>query len=268
MTEETVNDVKNWLSTLQKLSSEGQDVLMTIEQTYNVITTQIKDLTEKKNALENDFNMKKSKNQEISQIVEKLEQKKQELANKSQDLKNTLDQKKDQLKTVQNTGMSLKQQIEDVNKLISATEQASKDLEKEKSELDAKRNEMNDRLSSVQAEYNIAQHEIQEAADQLKLIQEQLTELGDISKERIDAARLLEFFRKLIERVFEGGPNTRILLKLHDLEQEKQYKRLVLSEELKIGGAIARRAVFELVNAGLIDFNEEEDTVSLKERLY
>ena len=126
---------------------------------------------------------------------------------------------------------------------------------------------MKGRLGEIQAEYNVARTEIQEAEIQLRQLRDQLSDLSSVAKERIDSAELLKFFRTLIERVFEGGSHTRILIKLHDINQP-EYKRIELSEELGIGGAIVRHNVFELAKANLINYNEDTEKLSLKERLY
>ncbi|MFX0093283.1 MAG: hypothetical protein ACFFBD_16125, partial [Candidatus Hodarchaeota archaeon] len=122
------------------------------------------------------------------------------------------------------------------------------------------------RLYSLQREFSATQTEIRDAETHLKQLQGQLGELGSDEKQ-IDAAVLLEFFRTLIERVFEGESNTKILLRLHSLESTAQ-KRSDLSRELGIAPALIRHWVYDLANADLVTFDEETGLVALKKRLY
>ncbi|MFX1532722.1 MAG: hypothetical protein ACFFDI_00660 [Promethearchaeota archaeon] len=228
--------LKKWFSSLESMSSDAQNALKTIEEGYNVISAQIKELDEKKKTLETDLTTKKSKSQNLTQTIEDLRKKTQkDLA----DINNETERKKREIDT----------------------------LKIEKQEIENKINGMKGRLGEIQAEYNIAKSEIEEAEAQLRELREQLSNISSIAKERIDSAELLRFFRTLIERVFEGGSHTRILIKLHDLHQP-EYKRIELSEELGIGGAIVRHNVFELAKANLINYDEDTQKLSLKERLY
>ncbi|MFX1254595.1 MAG: hypothetical protein ACFFCZ_23480 [Promethearchaeota archaeon] len=228
--------LKKWFSSLENMTSEARNALKTVEDGYNAISAQIKGLKDKKTTLETNLTMKKSRSQGLTQDIENLQKKIQE-----------------ELAAINN-------EIERKKREIDA-------LKTEKQEIEAKINGMQGRLGEIQAEYNIAKSEIQEAEVQLRQLREQLSDISSVAKERIDSAELLKFFRTLIERVFEGGSHTRILIKLHDVHQP-EYKRIELSEELGIGGAIVRHDVFELAKANLINYDEDTEKISLRERLY
>lgn len=228
--------LKKWFSSLENMTSEAKNALKTIEGGYNAISAQIKELNEKKKTLDTDLTTKKSKSQSLTQNIENLRKKTQE-------------------------------DLADINNEIERKKREINALKIEKQELENKINGMTGRLGAIQAEYNVAKTEIQEAEVQLRQLREQLSDISSVAKERIDSAELLKFFRILIERVFEGGSHTRILIKLHDVHQP-EYKRIELSEELGIGGAIVRHNVFELAKANLINYDEDTEKISLRERLY
>jgi hypothetical protein len=95
-----------------------------------------------------------------------------------------------------------------------------------------------------------------------KLAQNQ--EEAEFNFDRIKA--LLSITQLLIEEIWQGQPHYKILLVLHG---EKDH---MTREEIKnttgISGAMVLRAVHELANIDVLDYDEDNSMVTLKKRLF
>jgi len=138
--------------------------------------------------------------------------------------------------------------------------QADKEqLEKDKLERDQKIGAMTEEQMELLKEYEKVKVELSKFA---KLAED--AEESEFNFERIQA--LLSIFRVLVEKIWQGQPHYRVLMTLHG------QKEVMTREELKnttgIGGAYILRAVQELANVDLVEHDIDNQTVTLKQRLY
>jgi hypothetical protein len=87
---------------------------------------------------------------------------------------------------------------------------------------------------------------------------------AEFNFERIKA--LLSIYAVLIEKIWQGQAHYRIILTLHG------DKEAMTREEIKnttgVAGAFVIRAVNELANVDILDYDEETGLVKLKQRLF
>ncbi len=182
----------------------------------------------------------------------KLEKEKEQLEND----KSTLEKAAKELETDKKELEIEKNQLErDKKKLEAETIQ----LEKDKKERDEKIGAMSEEQMRLLAEYDSLKVELSKLA---KIAEE--SQEAEFNFERIKA--LLTIYAVLIEKIWQGQAHYRLLLTLHG-DKEKMTR-----EELKnttgIAGAWVIRAVNELANVDLLEYDEETGLVKLKQRLF
>ncbi|OLS27100.1 MAG: hypothetical protein HeimC3_05670 [Candidatus Heimdallarchaeota archaeon LC_3] len=112
-----------------------------------------------------------------------------------------------------------------------------------------------------------------ELQDSYMSVQEELNKISSLYKEltgkedaSVDIKQILSVYVTLLENVFEGKPHAKILLILNG--EKTQISRQDLNNTLGFSAAIVLHSIHELTRAGLIDYDEESEIVTLKERLY
>ncbi|MFX0025954.1 MAG: coiled-coil domain-containing protein [Candidatus Hermodarchaeota archaeon] len=165
------------------------------------------------------------------------------------------------------------------NELINF-ERATKMLETEKVALEREKTELELEKQKLEAEKAEKEQKIGElTSEQLRLLDEyknlkielkkfmkiaQDQEESEYNFERIKA--LLSITMLLIREIWQGQPHYRILLTLHGDKEE------MTREEIKnttgISGAMVLRAVHELANIDVLQYDEEKSLVKLKRRLF
>jgi len=215
-----------------------------------------------KNTLEVIEGTLKSVEDNFKQFIDVLETAKNELIVLEKD-KTKLSQDKDLLE-------SEKSQLEEATKMLEAEKQA---LEQEKGELEAEKKKLE--LEKEEKEQKIGEL----TGEQLRLLDEyknlkielkkfmkiaQDQEESEYNFERIKA--LLSITMLLIQEIWQGQPHYRILLTLHGDKEE--MTRDEIKNTTGISGAMVLRAVHELVNIDVLEYNEEKSLVKLKRRLF
>jgi len=170
--------------------------------------------------------------------------------------KNLLEQEKTQLEQATRMLESEKLNLEQEKRKL---EQETQKLEKEKQERDQKIGQLTGEQMKLLDEYKNLKIELNKFA---KLAQNQ--EEAEFNFDRIKA--LLSITQLLIEEIWQGQPHYKILLVLHG---EKDH---MTREEIKnttgISGAMVLRAVHELANIDVLEYDEDNSMVTLKKRLF
>lgn len=197
--------------------------------------------------------------------------------------KNTLQEIESTIKAVENITQVLKTAKEQLAKL----ENEKKEIEKEKVKLETEKTQLENDKEKLEEETQTLEKEKQErdqkigsmTEEQERLLKEydslkvELKKLAKIAEEaegaefnfeRIKA--LLSIYAVLINEIWQGQPHYRILLTLHG--DKVEMSREELKNTTGIGGAFILRAVHELANIDLVEYNEDTGMVKLKRRLF
>lgn len=198
----------------------------------------------------------------MKQFKEALLSAKNELIKLEKD-KNSLSSEKDLLEKEKTKLESDKKQLEiektELEQDKTKLEEETKLLEKEKEERDEKIGAMSEEQMKLLDEYESLKVELSKLAK----VAEESQEAG-FSFERIKA--LLSIYAVLIEKIWQGQPHYRILTVLHG-DREKMTREQI-KNSTGIAGAFVIRAVNELANVELLDYDEETGLVKLKQRLF
>ena len=186
-----------------------------------------------------------------TELIE-LEKEKKLLSND----KNLLEQEKSQLeqatKMLETEKLNLEQ--EKLN-----LEEETKKLEMEKKERDQKIGQLTGEQMKLLDEYKNLKIELKKFA---KIAQNQ--EEAEFNFDRIKA--LLSITQLLISEIWQGQPHYRILLILHG--EKSEMTRDEIKNTTGISGAMVLRAVHELVNIDVLEYDEDRSLVKLKKRLF
>ncbi|MHA1984320.1 MAG: hypothetical protein ACW967_08185 [Candidatus Hodarchaeales archaeon] len=143
------------------------------------------------------------------------------------------------------------------------------DLTKIANELESKENMLVEREKKIEESQNINK-ELMESylsvQDELNRISSLYTELTGKEDSSIDIKHILSVYVTLLEDVFEGKPHAKMLLILNG--EKNQISRKDLNNTLGFSAAIVLHSIHELKRANLIDYDEEKEIVTLKEKLY
>lgn len=215
-----------------------------------------------KNTLEIIEGTLKSVEDNFKQFIDVLETAKNELIVLEKE-KTKLSQDKDLLE-------SEKSQLEEATKMLEAEkkalEQEKQELEIEKKTLEFEKEEKEQKIGELTGEQLRLLDEYKNLKIELKKFMKiaQDQEESEYNFERIKA--LLSITMLLIQEIWQGQPHYRILLTLHGDKEE------MTREEIKnttgISGAMVLRAVHELANIDVLEYNEERSLVKLKKRLF
>ena len=138
-------------------------------------------------------------------------------------------------------------------------EDETRRLAQEKEERDQKIGQLTGEQLKLLEEYKNLKIELKKFA---KIAQDQ--EEAEFNFERIKA--LLSITMLLIEEIWQGQPHYRILLILHGDTEEMSREQI--KNTTGISGAMVLRAVHELANIGVLEYNEDTSMVKLKKRLF
>ncbi|MHA2009028.1 MAG: hypothetical protein ACXABO_16600 [Promethearchaeota archaeon] len=181
-----------------------------------------------------------------------LESDKEELSKEKEKLEN----EKIQLEEVKSKLETEKQQLElDKKKL----EDETKKLELEKQERDQKIGSLTEEQMKLLDEYQNLKVELQKfmtAAEE--------AENAEYNFERVRA--LLSIYSILVTEIWQGQPHYQILKILHG--EKESMSREEIKNTTGISGAFVLRAVQELANVELVDYNMDTQLVKLKKRLF
>ncbi len=108
------------------------------------------------------------------------------------------------------------------------------------------------------------EHAMQEL--EAELLRKQFKEISELYQEDMDVKELLAIYITLLEKVFGAKPHAKILYVLHG--ETDTISREALNKSLGFEPAVILRAIYELQNAGLVEFDDHQNVISLKKRLY
>jgi len=204
----------------------------------------------------------KSVEDNFKQFINVLETAKNELI--------ILEQDKTQLSQDKNLLEREKRQLEEATRLLETEKQALErekaELELEKQKLEVEKAEKEQKIGELTGEQLRLLDEYKNLKIELKKFMKiaQDQEESEYNFERIKA--LLSITMLLIQEIWQGQPHYRILLTLHGDKEE------MTREEIKnttgISGAMVLRAVHELANIDVLQYDEEKSLVKLKRRLF
>ncbi|MFW9785229.1 MAG: hypothetical protein ACFFFB_23315 [Candidatus Heimdallarchaeota archaeon] len=215
-----------------------------------------------KNTLEVIEGTLKSVEDNFKQFINVLETAKNELI--------VLEKEKTKLNQDKNLLENEKSQLEEATKILEAEkkalEQKKGELEAEKKKLELEKEEKEQKIGELTSEQLRLLDEYKNLKIELKKFMKiaQDQEESEYNFERIKA--LLSITMLLIQEIWQGQPHYRILLTLHGDKEE--MTRDEIKNTTGISGAMVLRAVHELVNIDVLEYNEEKSLVKLKRRLF
>ncbi len=133
------------------------------------------------------------------------------------------------------------------------------------------RSDANSEYTKLKADHEDLKGKYEEAKTKVDHIEGQLAEtvgrletMSKTTSKGVNAMELLDVYLVLMEQVFESGPHVRLLLMLHG--DAEQYTLSDLTTASGISAIQVRQALFELRNANILDFDDETQVATLKQR--
>lgn len=127
------------------------------------------------------------------------------------------------------------------------------------SDKEAKLDESLKQMDELKQEYLSVQEEL----DRISTL---YTDLKGNSNVSVNIKQILSVYVTLLENVFQGKPHAKILLVLHGGKDE--MSRQDLNKTLGFSPAVVLHSIHELVNAGLITYNDETGMVKLIQKIF
>jgi len=152
----------------------------------------------------------------------------------------------------------------EVNGLQNTWETAINQLKANEEDMNKELDQIRKEKAELQEKYDSAQSKIDKIEGQLANTIDQMKSMSKATDKGIDAMQLLDVYLVLMENVFESQVHTRLLIMLHGAKETYTLKEL--TKAAGISGIQVRQAVFDLRNAGILDFNEETEEITLKMR--
>lgn len=211
-----------------------------ITQHLDEIKVVFEEMAEAQEKLEADTEALRTARREAEETSWKAAEKIKELSEELEKAKADLDKAETELS-------SYKDELEEAQKKADSLEgnmdEMVGDLKRERDELRKEMDEIEAQLTRVSALYR------ETAAEKEKL------------EEKVDVSDLLSIYITLIETVFAGKPHARVLYTLHDVGAAITRKHIESSTGIM--PTHVKKAIFDLRNAGLVDYDEESDEVNL-----
>ncbi|MHA2501374.1 MAG: hypothetical protein ACXAE3_00690 [Candidatus Kariarchaeaceae archaeon] len=113
----------------------------------------------------------------------------------------------------------------------------------------------------LQQKYDEAKSKIDKIEGQLANTLSQMDSLSKTTDKGIDAMQLLDLYLVLMDNVYESSMHTRLLIILHGAKESYTYNELTTAAGMS--GVQVRQALFELRNAGIVDYDEETQVAKL-----
>ena len=226
-------------------SSEGKDTLKIIDGTLEAVEKIFNQFTDVLRTARKELMELEKDREKLSKETKYLESAKSQL----EESKNKLETEK----------MELEQEKNHLEKDKNQLEEETKKLEKEKKERDMKIGSMTEEQERLLKEYESLKVDLKKLA---KIAEE--SQEAEFNFERIKA--LLSIYAVLIDEIWQGQPHYRILLALHGDKEE--MSRDSIQKTTGISGVMVLRAIHELTNVGLLDFDENSGMLRLKKRLF
>lgn len=193
------------------------------------------------------------------------------LLDKIEGLKTTVTEILDERDKLSAEGEELRTAKRETEEKAWATEEKLKEAISEIDELKTKSDEVStskdEAISEIEKERDQLRAEMDDITGKLARVSELYRETSaekDKLKEKVDVSDLLAVYIMLIESVFYGKPHARILYTLHNTK--KAITRRHIASSTGIQPMVVQKAIFDLVNAGLISYDENtQEALLIKE---
>ncbi len=150
---------------------------------------------------------------------------------------------------------------------------AFKDIQAYIDSLEKKLNVHETKLAEVETTTSAIEEERTAAVEKLKQMEKEMSELSSVYEEmkgqkdvEINLQEVMKLYVILTEQVLDGSSHIKLLTLLHG--KKKNMTKTDLAMASGIQGAATLRAIFELRNNGLVEYNEENEIVTLVRRLF
>ncbi|TFG12702.1 hypothetical protein EU537_08385 [Candidatus Thorarchaeota archaeon] len=170
----------------------------------------------------------------------------------------------------------LEQTEEELNSVRSELERTEQALESKKAELEEKtekistlESEKENEISAIIEERDELRAEMDQITDRLQRVSElyrETTAEKEKLEEKVDVSDLLSIYITLIETVFGGKPHARVLYTLHNTGASITRKHIV--DSTGIVPALATKAIHDLRNENLVEYDEETQEVTLVKDIF
>ena len=157
--------------------------------------------------------------------------------------------------TIQKVKLTIIMMEQRFNKLAEEIEAKDKELKEREQKLEEQiRNNQ-----QLEIEYTSVQNELNKISSLYQEMSGKQQDIGDVKK-------ILGIYITLLEKVFEGQVPAKMLFLLHG--DKSQMTRQELTQASGFTPAAVLRSIHELRNAELVDYDEEKEVVTLKDRIY
>lgn len=159
--------------------------------------------------------------------------------------------------------------IEKIKISVESLAPLQNDLTRIARELESKEKMLEEREKKLEESQNINKELMENylsVQEELNRISSLYTELSGKEDASVDIKHILSVYVTLLEDVFEGKPHAKMLLVLNG--EKNQISRKDLNNTLGFSAAIVLHSIHELKRAGLIDYDEEKEIVTLKEKIF
>ncbi|TXT61660.1 MAG: hypothetical protein BAJALOKI1v1_1120008 [Promethearchaeota archaeon] len=197
--------------------------------------------------------------QKAKEELKQLEEDKEHLSNEKSLLEREKQQLEDETKKLEQEKEALEEEKQKLEQEKIQLEEETKQLEKEKQERDQKIGALTAEQKKLLKEYESLKEELKKLS---KIVADKEEEEFNI--DRIKA--LLSIYNVLLRDIWQGQPHFRILMLLHG--DKEQMTREEIKMTTGISGAMVLHALHELENIDLLEYNEDNNIVQLKKRLF
>ena len=206
--------------------------------------------------------------QNIQNYVLDLESKTTKLEEENTNLKNDLNKLRNE---VQEANDKLSKLEKERNELMSKIDELQREAEEKEAQFSKKIEELSskdEKLAQVLKEKEELEQELNDIRVQLDKISSLYKELSaeKNDEDKIELSELLSIYVVLLENVFAGKPHARILYTLQTSSQT--IDRRALTNAIGIQPAVVLHAIHDLVNAGLVSYNEETQEITLLKKIF
>ncbi len=150
---------------------------------------------------------------------------------------------------------------------------AFKNIEDYITQLESKLKANEEELATLKGASKKLENERTSAADRLKKMEQDMIELSSVYEElkgqkdvEINLHEVMKLYVILTEQVLDGSSHIKILILLHGAKLN--MTKTELSKASGIQPAATLRTIFDLRNNGLISYDENNETVTLIQRLF
>ena len=130
-----------------------------------------------------------------------------------------------------------------------------------------------DKIAKVESTTSSIEQERTAAVEKLKQMEKEMSELSSVYEEmkgqkdvEINLQEVMKLYVILTEQVLDGSAHIKLLTLLHGKKKNMTKSDLAMASGIKPVATL--RAIFDLRNNGLLNYNEENEIVTLVRRLW